>query len=73
MKSLACPRHRKKIYVAQVEFTKVGIVWDAVREEGRSQILQDVVSYDENFEFYSKRIGMPSDELQAEERNNCNV
>lgn len=34
------------------------MVQDAVREEGRSQILQDLVGYNE-FEFYPKSIGMP--------------
>ena len=35
------------------------MVTDAVREDGRSQILQDLVGYDEDFEFYPESIGMP--------------
>lgn len=34
------------------------MVQDTVREEGRSQILQSLVGYDEQFGFYPKSIGM---------------
>ena len=37
----------------------VRMVRGTVREEGASQILQDLLGYDEDFEFFPKTIGMP--------------
>ena len=43
------------------------MVREAVREEDTSQILQDLVGYDEDFELFSQEHWDASDELQAEE------
>lgn len=48
------------------------MVRSAVREEGTSQILQDLVGSDEDFEFFPKNIGMPLMNFkQRSEKSEC--